>query len=38
LLYGFVKGFIDGWDDKWHNMSIEELEMLKAEGLLERKF
>jgi len=36
-LYGFVKRFIDGWGDHWHEISKEELERLEIEGLLERK-
>ena len=36
-LYGFVKGFVNGWGDHWRDIPKKELEKLEVEGLLERR-
>jgi hypothetical protein len=36
-LYGFVKGFIEGWGDHWRKISRDELAELESLGFLDMK-
>jgi hypothetical protein len=36
-LYGFVKGFVDGWGDQWRKISGNELLELENEGRFEKR-
>lgn len=36
-LYGFVKGFVDGWGDHWQKIPVNRLVELEESGRLDRE-
>jgi hypothetical protein len=36
-LYGFVKGFVDGWGDHWRRVPLKEVTALEDSGRLDRR-
>ena len=37
FLFGFVRGFVDGWGDYWRKIPVDELVELESSGRLEQR-
>jgi hypothetical protein len=37
FLYGFFRGFVDGWGDNWHKISKDELIELEKSNILDTR-